>query len=125
MSLTNNVQLKGNLTRDPELRYLNTGKALTTFGIAVTTKYGEGKEETLFVDVSVFGKRAEVVAEYFQKGSPMLLEGRLQLNQWTDKEGNKRSMHKILLNDFEFIGQTGKGGKKEEAPKEKPEEIPF
>ena len=90
----NRVTLAGRLTRDPELRYLSTGTALCKLGIAVSrfskSKDGEKKEETLFIGVTCWAKTAEYVGEYFEKGQPVLVEGRLQSSEWTDKEGNKR-----------------------------------
>jgi single-strand DNA-binding protein len=81
MASLNKVFLMGNLTRDPELRYTPNGKGLCEFGVAVnrrfTTKDGEQRDETCFVDVTMWGRRAEVISEYFKKGSPIFIEGRL------------------------------------------------
>jgi single-strand DNA-binding protein len=108
MANLNKVLLMGNLTRDPELRYTPNGTAVASFGIAINrtwkTPEGEKKEETCFVDASVFGKRAEVVSEYFSKGKPIFIEGRLQFQQWEAKDGQKRSALRVVVEDFQFVG---------------------
>ena len=85
----NKVILAGNLTRDPELRYTPQGTAIAKIGVAInekwTDKEGQKKERTVFVDVDAFGKTAEVIGQYFKKGRPILIEGRLKLDQWEDK----------------------------------------
>lgn len=138
MPSLNKVFLMGNLTRDPELKYMDNGSALVTFCIAVssswTTPEGEKREEVAFVDISMFGKRAEVINEYFAKGSPIFIEGRIKFRQWETKEGQKRNALSVKATDFQFIGQTKKGGKKKEAEPSSPErpsgpideeDIPF
>lgn len=113
----NRVFLMGHLTRDPELEYSDSGKAVATFGLAVsrnwTTESGEKKEDVCFVDCVAFGKRGEAVAEYFQKGSPIFLEGRLNFRQWETQDGQKRSALNVVVENFQFIGQTGKGKDKQ------------
>ena len=108
MASLNKVFLMGNLTRDPELRYTPTGLAVASFGIAVnrawTAKSGEQKEEVCYVDINIFGRRAEVVGEYFSKGNPIFIEGRLQFNQWETKDGQKRSTLRVVADNFQFIG---------------------
>lgn len=109
MSSYNKVILMGNLVRDPELRYSQKGTALGKFTIATTRKWnsesGEKKEETAFIDVDCFGRQAETVGQYFRKGSPILLEGRLKLDQWDDKAtGQKRSKLGVVLESFSFVG---------------------
>ena len=96
MASYNKVILVGNLTRDPELRYTPKGMAIAKIGLAVnrnwTSESGEKKEEVTFVDVDIFGRTAENVAQYMKKGRPILIEGRLRLDQWDDKQtGQKRS----------------------------------
>ena len=96
MASFNTVILVGNLTRDPELRYTSNGKAIAKIGLAVnrtwTNEAGEKKEEVTFVDVDTFGRTAENVGQYMRKGSPILIEGRLRLDQWDDKQtGQKRT----------------------------------
>lgn len=112
MGSLNKVFLMGNLTRDPELRYTQNGTAVTNFGIAVSRNWtgpdGEQKEDVCFVDVSMFGKRAEIISEYFSKGNPIFIEGRLQFRQWETQEGQKRNALRVVADDFQFIGQTRK-----------------
>lgn len=112
MASLNKVFLMGNLTRDPELRYTPAGLAVASFGIAInrawTAKTGEQKEEVCYVDINVFGRRAEVVGEYFSKGNPIFIEGRLQLNQWETKDGQKRSTLRVVADNFQFIGGSAK-----------------
>lgn len=112
MASLNKVFLMGNLTRDPEIRYTPAGLAVASFGIAInsawTAKTGEQKEEVCFVDISIFGRRAEVIGEYFSKGSPIFIEGRLQLNQWETKDGQKRSTLRVVADNFQFIGGPAK-----------------
>lgn len=108
MGSLNKVFLMGNLTKDPELRYTPTGLAVASFGIAVNrvwkTPEGEQKKETCFVNASIFGKRAEVVSEYFSKGKPIFIEGRLRFQEWETKDGQKRSNLSVVVEDFQFIG---------------------
>ena len=102
----NKVLLMGHLTRTPEIRYTPAGTAVADFGMAVNTKFGEN-EEVLFVDVTCFSKTAENVATYLHKGDAAFIEGRLRLETWTDKSGNKRSKHKVLAQRVQFLGQKG------------------
>ncbi|MDN3510255.1 MAG: single-stranded DNA-binding protein [Candidatus Jettenia sp. CY-1] len=108
MASLNKVFLMGNLTRDPELRYTPAGLAVASFGIAInsawTAKSGEKKEEVCYVDINIFGRRAEVVGEYFSKGNPIFIEGRLQFNQWETKDGQKRNTLRVVADNFQFIG---------------------
>ncbi|MBI5386569.1 MAG: single-stranded DNA-binding protein [Verrucomicrobia bacterium] len=109
MASFNKVILVGNLTRDPELRYTPKGLAVAKIGLAVnrrwTTETGEQREETTFVDIDAFGKQAETVCQYMKKGSPLLVEGRLRLDQWDDKQtGQKRSKLGVVLEGFQFLG---------------------
>src|ERR1051326_6969901 len=95
MANFNKVILAGNLTRDPELRYTPKGTAIAKFGLAINrswrTETGEMKEEVTFVDIDAFGKQAETIGKYFKKGRPMLMEGRLKLDQWDDKQIGRAS----------------------------------
>ncbi|MCX5659993.1 MAG: single-stranded DNA-binding protein [Planctomycetota bacterium] len=111
----NRVMLMGNLTRDPELRYLpNTNMAVVGLGLAINHRWknqqGESKEDTTFVDCEAFGRTAEVLNQYLKKGRPVYLEGRLKLDQWKDKEGNARSKMKVVIDTFQFIDSRGGGG---------------
>ncbi|MSU62950.1 MAG: single-stranded DNA-binding protein [Pedosphaera sp.] len=108
MANFNKVILAGNLTRDPELSYTPKGMAICKFGLAInrnwTNEAGEKKEEATFVDIDAFGRQAEVVAQYMKKGRPFLVEGRLKLHQWDDKQtGQKRSRLGVVLESFSFI----------------------
>lgn len=108
MASFNKVILAGNLTRDPELRYTPKGVAIAKLGLAVNRTWkneaGETKEEVTFVDIDAFGRQAEVIAQYFKKGRPILIEGRLRLDQWDDKQtGQKKSRLGVVLEGFSFI----------------------
>lgn len=118
MANYNKVILMGNLTRDPEMRFLPKGTAVAKFGLAVNRRWrsetGEQKEETTFVDIEAFGKQAETISQYLKKGRPVMVEGRLKLDQWDDKQtGQKRSRMSVVLENFQFLdagGGTGGGG---------------
>src|SRR6266550_5549829 len=108
MANFNKVILAGNLTRDPELRYTPKGTAIAKLGLAINrtwkTETGETKEEVTFVDVDAFGRQAEVIGQYMKKGRPFLVEGRLKLDQWEDKNTHqKQSKLKVVLEGFSFI----------------------
>lgn len=101
----NSVILLGNLTRDPELRFTPMGTPVTEFGIAVNRKYKQGeevKQEVCFIDVVTFGKQAEAISQYIQKGSKVLVDGRLQQQTW-EKDGKKHSKHEVVANHVEFL----------------------
>jgi single-strand DNA-binding protein len=122
MASYNKVILVGNLTRDPELRYTPKGMAIAKIGLAVnrnwTTESGEKKEEVTFVDVDAFGRQAETLAQYMKKGSPLLVEGRLKLDQWDDKQtGQKRSKLGVIVEGFQFLGGGNREGGGGEAPR--------
>jgi single-strand DNA-binding protein len=114
----NRVMLMGNLTRDPELRYLPSNMPVVALGLAINRRWknqqGEQQEEVTFVDCEAFGRTAEVINQYLKKGRPIFIEGRLKLDQWQDKEGNKRAKMKVIVEGFEFIdakpGAGGSGG---------------
>jgi single-strand DNA-binding protein len=122
MASYNKVILVGNLTRDPELRYTPKGMAIAKIGLAVnrnwTSESGEKKEEVTFVDVDIFGRTAENVAQYMKKGRPILIEGRLRLDQWDDKQtGQKRSKLGVVAETVQFLGSpSGGGGEGGDAP---------
>jgi single-strand DNA-binding protein len=107
----NKVMLMGNLTRDPELRYTPNGQAVADIGIAINRRRksqdGERRDETTFVTVTAWGRQAEVINEYFSKGRPIFIEGRLQLDEWTTQEGQRRSKLKVILENFEFLTSRG------------------
>jgi len=103
----NKVMLMGNLTRDPELRYTPNNIAVVGLGVAVNRRWrnqqGEQQDETTFVDCDAFGRTAEVINQYLKKGRPLFIEGRLKLDQWEDRDGNKRSKLKVVVERFEFV----------------------
>ena len=104
----NKIVLVGNLTKDIELRYTQSGAAIGSSGIAVTRKYtlnGEKREETCFIDITFFGKQAEVSNQYLQKGSRLLVEGRLKFDQWQDSNGQNRSKHSVAVEVMEMLGE--------------------
>jgi len=105
----NKIVLVGHLTRDIELRYTQGGAAIGSCGIAVTRKYtlnGEKREETCFIDITFFGKQAEVSNQYLQKGSKLLVEGRLKFDQWQDSNGQNRSKHSVAVEVMEMLGDA-------------------
>ncbi len=117
MASYNKVILVGNLTRDPEVKYTPKGTAITDIGLAVNRTYstdsGEKREEVTFIDITLWGRTAEIVGEYCKKGRPLLVEGRLQLDTWDDKAtGQKRSKLKVVGENIQLLGsrEGGPGG---------------
>jgi len=116
----NRVILMGNLTRVPELRHIPSGLAVSDIGLAVNDKRklqsGEWVDEVTFVDITLWGRTAEVVCEFLTKGSPLLVEGRLKLDSWDDKEGQKRSKLKVIGETIQLLGprSSSRGGAEEE-----------
>ena len=118
----NKIVLVGNLTRDIELRYTQGGAAIGSSGIAVTRKYtlnGEKREETCFIDITFFGKQAEIANQYLNKGSKLLVEGRLKFDQWQDSNGQNRSKHTVAVENMEMLGDAKQNnqGYQQGAPK--------
>ncbi len=114
MASFNKVMLLGNCTRDPEVKYTPKGSAVTDLGLAVnrfyTTDNGEKREETTFVDVTMWGRQAEIAGEYLKKGRPVFIEGRLQLDTWDDKQtGQKRSKLRVVCENFQLLGSRDGG----------------
>lgn len=112
MASFNKVILAGNLTRDPELRYTPKGTAIAKIGLAVsrnwTNEAGEKKEEVSFIDIEAWGRQGEVLAQYMKKGRPLLVEGRLKLDSWEDKNTKQKvSKLKVVLESFSFIDSKG------------------
>ena len=108
----NKVIMVGNLTQDPELRYTASGTAVANLRIAVSSKYRSGdeyKEETLFIDVVVWGKQGESCSQYLSKGRQVLVEGRLQERSW-ESDGQTRRKTEIVANTVRFLGKKGDGG---------------
>ncbi len=107
MATLNRVFLIGNLTKDPEVRYLPSGKAVVELRMAINNKYklatGEEREETCFVGVVVWGKQGEACGQYLSKGSPLLVEGRLQYDEW-EKDGQKHNRLRVVADRTQFIG---------------------
>ena len=134
MPTFNKVILIGNLTRDPELKYTSGGIAIAKFSLAVNYKTGKGdtkKEEVDFFDVEVWENLAEIVSKYLSKGSPVLIDGRLKQDRWTDESGKSKSRIKVVAQGLQFLGK-GDGGKGDENKGndsdhgEKPDnEVPF
>jgi len=115
--MLNSVHVAGNLTRDPQVRFFADDKCVADFGLAINRRYtakdGEKKEETTFIDVECWGRQAELVGQYLTKGRNAMIEGALKLDQWEDKDGNKRSKIKVSAQRVHFIG----------APKESNEPV--
>ena len=115
MAYLNKVFLIGNLTRDPELRVTPKGTAICSFGLAVNRQYrdesGTARDETTFVDIEAWGKQGELVSKYLTKGSPCMVEGRLRLDSWEDKNTQqKRSKLKVVLDNVQFLSRGPGGG---------------
>src|SRR6476661_4607510 len=115
MASFNKVILLGNLTRDPQLKYLPSQTAVAEFGIAANRKFrtqqGEDREEVTFVDCTAFGKTGELINQYFTKGKPIFIDGRLKYDSWEDKQGGgKRSKLTVVVENFQFIGGRDGGG---------------
>jgi single-strand DNA-binding protein len=112
----NKVILLGNLTRDVELRHTQSGQALAKFGMAINRKWsqnGEQKESTCFVDLTAWGRQAEVLQQYVKKGSQLFVEGRLEYSTWESPEGGKRNKLEVVVENFQFVGggrAAGGGG---------------
>ncbi len=117
MANVNKVMLLGNLTRDPEVRYTPKGTAVCDMGMAInrvrTGDTGERIEETTYVDVTLWGRQAELAQQYLAKGRQVFIEGRLQFEQWEDKQsGQKRSRLRVVSENMQFVGGNGGGGAK-------------
>ena len=115
MASLNKVMLIGNLTREPEVRYTPKGSAVSDLGIAVNRTYvtdsGEKMQETTYVDVVVWSRLAEIAGQYLHKGSPVFIEGRLQMDTWEDKAtGQKRSKIRVVADNLQFLGGRREGG---------------
>lgn len=140
MANLNRVLLMGNMTRDPDLRYTKNGKAVCSFGLAMNRHFtgsdGQKQKKTTFVDVTFWEKRGEVIAEYFKKGSPIFVEGRLEMDEWENEKKEKRTKLYVVGDAFEFLergpGKTAQAGAA--APAEEPaaetaapkeDDIPF
>lgn len=144
MASFNRVILLGNLTRDPQLRYLPSNTAVCEFGLALNRRWrdrdGNQKEEVCFVDVSAFGRQGETINQYLTKGRPILVEGHLRFDSWTGQDGQKRSKLSVVVDNFQFVGaregsaggasaeRAAAGGYERPEPDEPPpagDDIPF
>jgi len=144
MANLNKVLLLGNVTRDPEVRYTPKGSAVCDLGVAVnrayTTDSGDKREEVTFVDVTLWGRTAEVASEYLKKGRPVFIEGRLQMDTWDDKQtGQKRTRLRVVADNMQLLGgrrpgraeppgdsrQTSAPPKKSPSSEPDEDEIPF
>lgn len=109
----NRVIVMGNLTRDPEIRYLQSGTAVSDIGLALNErvkKDNQWVDEVTFIDVTLWGRTAEVANEHLSKGSPVLIEGKLRTESWEAKDGQKRSKTKVVCERMQMIGGKGGGG---------------
>jgi single-strand DNA-binding protein len=128
----NKVILIGNLTRDVELRYTQSGSAIAKFGLAVNRTWkdknsGERRDDVCFVDISIFGRSAEIANQYLSKGKRILVEGRLVFEQWTDQNGQKRSKHSVAAESFQFLeskAESGFGGETRDEYSQSNQNIP-
>lgn len=131
----NKVFLMGNLTRDIELRHTSGNQAVANLSLAVNRRWrsadGQDREEVTFVDCEAWGKTAETLSKYLQKGRPVFIEGRLKLDTWEDKEGKKQSKLRVVVDGFQFVdsrpaGTNGGGGSHEEdtGPRYEPDQRP-
>ena len=124
----NKVILVGNLTRDIELRYSQGGMGIANTALATSRKFtsnGEKKEEVCFVDITFFARSAEIANQYLRKGSKILVEGRLNFDQWVDQNGQKRSKHSVVVETMQMLDSKGDnqgGGNNYQAPQGQPEQ---
>lgn len=127
----NKVIMAGNLTRDPELRYLPSGTPVTNFNIAVNRRYRQGdelKDEVTYIDIVVFGKQAESCSQYLNKGDGVLVEGRLQERRWEGEDGQKRSKYEVVAQNIRFMPKrrvATPGGSVEDIEGGKLNDVPF
>lgn len=127
----NKVFLVGNLTKDPEIRFVPSGQAVANLRLAINRKYkagnGERKEEVTYVGVEVWGKSAEACGEYLKKGSSLLVEGRLKLKEWAAQDGQKRSMLEVVSDRVQFLAGYQRSTEANFTPSQGAEddEIPF
>jgi single-strand DNA-binding protein len=131
MASFNRVLLMGNVTRDIELKYTANGAAVCEIGLAVNRQWfdkasNQKKEEVTFVDVTLWGRQAEIAGEYLSKGKPVFIEGRLQLETWDDKQtGQKRSKLKVIGETLQLLGSREPGAKREQPEKQEPKQDEF
>jgi single-strand DNA-binding protein len=127
----NKVIIAGNLTRDPEVRFLTNERAVANFGLACNRRYrsgdGEQKEETTFVDVECWGRTAELVGQYLTKGRGCLVDGRLKLDTWENQQGERRSKLKVVAENVQFMGggEVAEGGRQADPARHAPAAPPM
>ncbi len=116
----NRVLIAGRLTRDPQISYLPSQTPVVEFGLAVNRKYktkdGESREETCFVDCRCYGNQAETLNKYVHRGDPLFIEGRLQFDTWAAKDGTNRYKHRVFVEGFQFLGNSGAGTRRPDTP---------
>lgn len=125
MASFNQIILLGNLTRDPELRFLPNNNPVVEFGIACNEKWkdksGQQREEAMFIDVAAFGKPAEIINQYCHKGDLLFIQGRLKLDSWEDKNGGgKRSKHRVVVESFQLMPNRESGPARQGPPTQQP-----
>lgn len=128
MANYNNIVLVGNLSKDPEIRYANNGTAICSFAIATNHRFKRGDEtvdEPMFIDVTAFGRLAEICGEYLKKGAPTLVDGRLRLEQWESQEGQRRSKHSVVANTVQFLGRKEESAGYNPGRRVADDDIPF
>jgi single-strand DNA-binding protein len=122
MASLNKILMMGNLTRDPQLSYTPNQTAVVDFGLAVNRRWtgqdGNQREETCFVDCRAFGRQAENINKYLNKGRLVFIEGRLTFDSWTAQDGAKRSKHRVTVENFQFLPISGAGAGRQTEPKE-------
>lgn len=128
MASLNKVYLIGNLTRKPELRYTPSGTPVAEFGLAVnrhyTTSGGEKRRDTCFVEVTVWRNKAELCYEHLTKGSPVFIEGRLELDTWETRNGERRSKLRVVADNLQLLSKAGRNGGEDEVEEEMDENQP-
>lgn len=137
MANFNRVILVGNLTRDPEIRYTPSGTAVTQFGLAINRRWrsqeGDNREEVCFIDITAWGRTGEIISEYKSKGDPILIEGHLRMDSWQGQDGQKRTKHLVVVDNFQFLnrgrgdgqqGQPSNFGQRQERPSPAQSEQP-
>ncbi|HUU58782.1 MAG TPA: single-stranded DNA-binding protein [Phycisphaerae bacterium] len=128
MAAYNKVILVGNLTRDPQMSYLPSQTPVTEIGLAVNHRWrgkdGQQREDVCFIDCRCYGPQAENLNKYVRKGSPILIEGRLELDTWEGKDGQKRSKHRIFVERFQFLGGAPAGAARAPAASAPPAPAP-
>jgi len=127
MASYNQTILMGNLTKEPELRYIPSGAAVCNFGLAVNRKYTDGngdkQEDVTFIDIVCWNKLAEACAEYLHKGSPAFIEGRLKQNSWETEDGQRRYKHEIVARSVQFLSNGRPGQDEDEDGSD--DDVPF